>query len=120
MDKIILTGIHLDVHLGVPEEERAVPQTIIADVECEYDLRAAGLSDDFTQTIDYAAIHETLQTAATRRPYALVESMAETMASAVLEQFDVASVRVLIRKPSALEARRVDWAGVEIVRRRHA
>jgi 7,8-dihydroneopterin aldolase/epimerase/oxygenase len=120
MDKILLSGVRLEVLLGVPEAERAVPQTVIADVEFEYDLSPAGLTDDFAKAIDYAAVHETLRRAATIRPYALIESMAEVMAAAVLQQFDVASVRILIRKPAALQARGVDWAGVEIVRRRRA
>jgi 7,8-dihydroneopterin aldolase/epimerase/oxygenase len=118
MDKILLNGVRLEVHLGVPEEERAVPQTVIADVEFELDLRPAGLSDDFAKTADYAEVHQTLRRAATNRPYALIEAMAEAMAAAVLEQFDVESVRVRIRKPAALQSRGVDWAGVEIVRRR--
>ncbi|MBI5280758.1 MAG: dihydroneopterin aldolase [Candidatus Solibacter usitatus] len=118
MDKILLTGVHFEVHAGVPEDERAVPQTVIVDVECERDLRPAGLTDDFAKTTDYAAVHRTLRDAATSRPYALIETLAEVMAAAVLAQFDVESVRVLIRKPAALQAKRVDWAGVEIVRRR--
>jgi hypothetical protein len=36
----------------------------------------------------------------------------------VLERYKVESVRVLLRKPGALRGRGVDWAGVEIVRRR--
>ena len=118
MDKIILNGVRLEVHLGVPEDERAVPQVISADVECEYDTRPAGLSDDLAKAIDYAAMHQAVQRAATRRGYALVESMAEDMASALLEEFEIASVRILIRKPTALGAKGVDWAGVEIVRSR--
>jgi hypothetical protein len=43
--------------------------------------------------------------------------MAEAMAHAVLSAYEIASVRILIRKPKALSAVGVDWAGVEIVRR---
>jgi 7,8-dihydroneopterin aldolase/epimerase/oxygenase len=118
MDKIILSGARLEVHLGVSEAERAALQVVVADVELEVDARPAGLSDDFMKTIDYAAVHETVRRTATSRGYALIEAMAEEMAAAVLEEFEVGGVRILIRKPAALQARGVDWAGVEVVRRR--
>lgn len=118
MDRILLTGVRLDVHLGVPLQERAVPQTVIADIECGCDASAAGLSDDFSQTIDYAAVLDAICLAASRRSFSLVEALAESLAAAVLDQFNVASVRVLIRKPSALAAQNVEWAGVEIHRNR--
>jgi dihydropteroate synthase len=117
-DKILLSGVRLEVHLGVPEEERAGLQTIFADIEMNYDVLAAGLSDDFRKTIDYAAVHDTVQRVACGRPFALIEAMAEEMAAAVLAEYPAARVRVAIRKPEALRARGVEWAGVEIVRSR--
>lgn len=120
MDKILLNGVKLDVHIGVIEEERATAQTILADLELEYDVRSAGLSDDVTKTVDYAAVHQAVESAATGRRYALIEALAEAIAAAVLDRFEVDSVRVRIRKPGALRSRGVDWAGVEIIRRRGA
>ena len=119
MDKILLNGVRLDVHLGVPVDERALLQTVVVDVECEYDTRPAGLADDFSQTLDYAAIHEAVRRTAASRPYALVEALAESIASTVLDQFNVAGVRIRLRKPAALAAKGVNWAGVEIHRIRN-
>ncbi|MCC7155981.1 MAG: dihydroneopterin aldolase [Bryobacterales bacterium] len=118
MDKILLNGVKLDLHIGAIEEERAVAQTILADVELEYNIRAAALADDVTKTVDYAAVHDAVVSVATWRRYALIESLAEAIAAAVLDRFEVDSVRVRIRKPGALQSRGVDWAGVEITRRR--
>lgn len=118
MDKILLTGVRLEVHLGVPPEERAKVQTIFADIELNYDVSAAGISDDFRKTIDYAAVHETVRRVACGRAFALIEAMAEEMAAAVLAEYPAERVRVAIRKPAALQARGVEWAGVEIVRAR--
>ena len=118
MDKILLTGVRLEVRLGVAEEERAETQTIIVDIECECDLRPAGRSDDISQTIDYTLIHQALRSAATSRPYLLVETMAEEMAKAVLTDFDVDSIRIRLQKPAALRSQSVDWAGIEILRNR--
>lgn len=118
MDLIHLNGIELTLHLGVPLEERAVPQTISADIALEFDTRAAGATDDFQLTVDYAAVHAIAVRVAASRPFALVESLAAEIAAAVLAACPVQSVRILIRKPQALRAKGVAWAGVEIVRHR--
>jgi dihydroneopterin aldolase len=118
MDRIIVSGAHFSVHLGVPPHERSVAQEVVLDIEAEFDVSRAGATDHFSDTVDYASIHAAARQAATGRPYALVEAMAESVAAAVLEHHPVASVRVLIRKPGALRDRGVDWAGVEITRRR--
>ena len=117
-DVILLHGVHLHVHLGVPPEERAEAQAVLVDVALSFDTAPAGRSDRFADTIDYAAVRDTLAEVAARRPYALIESLAESMAQAVLAAFPVDEVRVLVKKPRALAHAGVDWAGVEIVRRR--
>lgn len=117
-DKIHLRGVHLECHIGVPPEERAQSQELIVDVELDVDVRAAGLSDRFADTVDYAAVRESMVQVAGRRQYALIESLAESLASEILAAFPVESVRLLVRKPAALAQVRVDWAGVEIVRTR--
>ncbi|MEP7362623.1 MAG: dihydroneopterin aldolase [Acidobacteriota bacterium] len=119
-DKILLSGVHLVCHIGVPAEERARAQGLIVDLEMGLDLRRAGASDRFEDTVDYAAVRDAMERVAGQRPYALVESLAESLAAAVLAEFaKVESVRVLVRKPAALAPLRVDWPGVEIVRTRN-
>ena len=120
MDKIVLSGVPLMVRLGVPDDERADPQEVFADIELDFDVRPAARGDDFSQTIDYAAVHRVIQRAAQSRPYSLVETLAESITAAVLDGFGVAGVRVRIRKPGALRAQGVQWAGVEIFRSRGA
>ena len=117
-DRILLRGVHLDCHIGVPAEERARPQELVLDVDLTFDLRAAGRSDNFADTVDYAAVRDVMERMAGQKPYALVESLAESVAAEILASFPVESVRVLVRKPAALAQMRVDWPGVEIVRTR--
>jgi 7,8-dihydroneopterin aldolase/epimerase/oxygenase len=119
MDKIILSGVALDVHIGVPVVERSRAQELILDVELGCYTRTAGGSDNFHDTVDYSAVHHTVKRVACERAWALVEALAESIAAAILTEFPVAAVRVLVRKPAALRDRGVAWAGVEIVRERH-
>ncbi len=117
MDKVILSGARLAVRIGVTGEERAAPQDVVVDVELHLDTRAAARTDDLRLSVDYAAVREAIGRAA-EAPCALVETLAERMAAAVLGQFPAEAVRVLVRKPGALREQGVDWAGVEITRRR--
>lgn len=120
MDQILLNSIPLSVRLGVPDAERAHPQTVHADLACRADLLPACATDDFARAIDYAALHATVLRTAAARPYALVESLAESIAQAILAEFPIESLRLRIRKPAALADHGVEWAGVEIERSRHA
>lgn len=118
MDKVILGGARVEARIGVTEGERAQPQELVIDVELERDTREAARTDDLSLSVDYAAVWRCLKTVAQERPYALVETLAERIAAAVLGEFEPEAVRVRVRKPGALRAEGVDWAGVEIMRRR--
>jgi len=119
MDKILLHGIRLDLHIGVSEEERAEAQEVLVDVTMELETAAAGASDEVEDTVDYAAAHTLIKRIATAHPYALVEALAERIATHLLSKFPIDGVTVRVRKPMALRDRRVEWAGVEIRRARH-
>lgn len=118
MDKVILSGAKVEARIGVTQEERAQRQELLIDVELEADTREAARADDLRLSVDYAAVWRCLRAAAQQQPYALVETVAERIAERVLEEFAAEAVRVRVRKPGALRAEGVDWAGVEILRRR--
>lgn len=118
MDRILLEGVTLPTHVGVPDEERRAPQDVVLDVELEFDLRSAARADDFTLTIDYAAVRETLARVASARPRRLIETLAEELAAAILGEYPVARIRLRLMKPQALRAVGVSAPGVEIVRGR--
>jgi dihydroneopterin aldolase len=118
MDKVIVQGARLEARIGVTEEERARPQEVVIDVELALDVREAARTDDLRLSVDYAEVWRLMEGTARRQPWALVETLAERIASALLEGFPAEEARVLVRKPGALRAQGVEWAGVEIVRRR--
>jgi dihydroneopterin aldolase len=117
-DKIVLTGVHLQCRLGVPAEERASAQEILVDIEMRMDLAKPGRTDEFADTVDYAAVRDLLQEVATRRDYLLVEAVAESMAHEVLAHFPIPEVCLTVWKPGALRAFNVDNTSIQIVRRR--
>ena len=97
-DEIRIIGIEMAVHIGVPDEERAAPQTVEADVTLRMIRRCEGLDDEIARAIDYQAVTERLRATATARPRRLIETLAADLADCALREFDAESVVVEIRK----------------------
>lgn len=97
-DEIQIIGIDLPVHIGVPDAERATPQTVQADVIMQVPCPFEDLRDDLASTIDYQAVAIRLRNLAAEKPRRLIETLAAEMATCVLREFGAAAVTVEIRK----------------------
>jgi dihydroneopterin aldolase len=118
VDRIIIPGIPLRAHVGVTAEERDIEQDIVVGVVLHLDLAPAGTSDDLAKTVDYDAVCETASRVVASRPFDLIEAIAEEVAQAISDAFDVVEVDVRVEKPGALTSWNVPFAAVEI-RRTH-
>lgn len=116
MDRIILEGMEFYGYHGVLPEEQALGQRFIVDVELYLDLRPAGETDDPDRTVNYAHVFELVENVLTGRPHRLIESVAESVAKAVLERFPVSEALVRVKKPGAPLPGRFTWMAVEIRR----
>ena len=118
MDFIRMRKLKLSVFLGVYAEEQESPRPVIADIELGLDLSRAAMTDALADTVDYAALTETIRArCAPPRRYALVERLAAEIADLCLV-FDsrIESVRVAVGKPGAVAA--AETVEVELLRRR--
>lgn len=107
IQRITLTNIALNLRVGVPEPERAVPQALHADIELEIrDPPVFFIDDDLEQTIDYDRILGFLRDElAQHGPFALIESIADRICAFCLAlSAQVHGVEVRIAKPSVLQA----------------
>lgn len=119
MDRVFLEGLHLPARIGVTPAERAMTQTLEAEIAVECDLEKAGLSDNLEDAPDYAEIRRAALEIASARTWSLLEALAERMASELLTRFPAAAgVTVALRKPRPPFMSGVGAAGVRIVRRR--
>ncbi len=121
-DEVFLEGLRFYAYHGVNPEERAQGQRFTVDVRLVADLRRAGLGDDLAQTINYSAVYKRVRAVVEGTPRALIEAVAEEIASNLLADFPSASsVSVTVRKPEvALKGSMLDAAGVRIHRARSA
>lgn len=119
-DRILLEGMVFHGRHGVLPAERELGQPFVVDVTLYLDLRPAGLSDDLTETVDYGGVHRLARQVVEGEPANLVETVAERIASAVLEEHPVVeAVRVKVKKPHVrLDGTVLDGSAVEILRRR--
>ena len=91
----------------------------VVDLEMERDLRAAGLSDDPADTVNYAQVFKLVREIMEGTSRKLLENVAETIAQRVLESFDVESVMVRVKKPEVpMKGSILAHASVEIFRKR--
>ncbi|WP_395740857.1 dihydroneopterin aldolase [Prosthecobacter sp.] len=98
LDEIHLTALRLTTHIGVPDDERAGSQVLVADVVLRVASRFEAMNDDIAATIDYAAVAARLQALAAERPRRLIETLAAEMAACVLGEFKAAGVSIELRK----------------------
>ena len=100
VDRIRLNDMLFYGYHGVLPEERTLGQRFLVDLELRADLRAAGQSDDLTQTVNYAEVYAAVQDIVTGEPCQLIETVAERIAQRVLSEHGrVESITVSIRKP---------------------
>lgn len=118
-DKIILAGMQFYGRHGVFQEEKAMGQKFIIDVELSLDLQKAGLTDDITMTPNYADIYASIKNITTGKSFNLIEALAEAIAHEILSDYRVNQVVVRVRKPHAPISGIFDYMGCEITRKGH-
>lgn len=117
MDKLIIHNLELYATIGVSAAERQVGQRLVINVEVDYDLKAAGKSDDLNDTISYSNLARSIEKIGTTLECRLLEYMAEQMCDVILRDFPVRQVRLqLLKKPPPTNLM-IEMAGIELVRR---
>jgi dihydroneopterin aldolase len=110
-DRIRIQGLKLETRVGVPDAERAVPQTVAVDVEIVPAGRLSGLGDEIARTVDYFEVAEAMKRVAATGERRLIETLAEDLGRAALSFAGVAGVTVGVRKFILPET---DWVSVEV------
>ena len=102
MDIIFLHDLRVETVIGIWEWERKIRQTVAIDLEMSADIRKAATSDSVDDTLNYKAVAKRLQQFVGESSFQLVETLAEKIAGIVLDEFNVAWVRVRVNKPGAI------------------
>jgi dihydroneopterin aldolase len=117
-DRIVLANMRFQGRHGFYDHELLATQPFEVDVELVLDLQPAGMDDDLTKSVDYAAVYEVVRAIVESTSFRLLEAIAEAISHELLADFAVDEVGVRVRKPAVKLGGPLDHAGVQIRRRR--
>ena len=115
-DRVLVEALPVEALGGVYAHERDAKQPLLFDIALPYDNRVPAASDAVEDAVDYAAVCTRVRAQVEALQPQLLETLAEAIATDLLQAFRVAWVRVRIRKPVAAQALGAASVGVEIVR----
>jgi FolB domain-containing protein len=116
LDKISIRDLMARCRVGVTETERRKAQDILVTVTLEADLSRACRSDRLADSVDYKAIKLNILAELEKKPFRLIERVAQRVADIVMRDRRVERVTVVVQKPGAL--RHARCSEVEIERER--
>lgn len=101
VDEITLTGLTVFGYHGVFDFERRQGQEFTIDLILQVPLAAAAASDDVADTVHYGELADRVAAIVAGEPVNLIETLAQRIADAVLDDARVAAVTVTVHKPHA-------------------
>lgn len=116
MDSIKIKNAHYSANIGITKKEKRFAQPIIMDIMLNYTIAKAASSDDIKNTINYSEINKSIQRLLDEKEFKLIETLAETVTTLILDNFPVDSVKLEVKKPQALK--NVEYTSVSILRHR--
>ncbi|MEK7951910.1 dihydroneopterin aldolase [Luteolibacter soli] len=96
--EIEIRRLKVTCHIGVPEEERALPQQLRVTVKLSVGTPFHTMGDEISRTLDYAALAAAIQDLSAARPRRLIETLAADVANLTLEFPVVSAVEVTVEK----------------------
>ena len=116
-DSILIQSLAVPALIGVYPEERLAKQTLTFDIEMNTCIQASAESDDVRHTVNYAEVSARVAAWVGCSEFELIESVAEMVASRLLAEFSIQSVRLTVYKcPGDMPS--VGRVGVSIFRTR--
>ncbi len=102
MDIIFLQEVKVKTHLGVPDWERLVAQTIILDIELAMPHSHSCQTDAIEDTLDYGQIVARIRETLAEKNFKLVEALAEHVCQLIMTEFGAPWVKARVAKPGIL------------------
>ncbi len=97
-DSIHLNELELLCHIGVPEEERATPQRLTADITLVPPCPFTAMGENIDRTINYDTLSRRLAEVAAAEPTVLLETLAGKLADCCVQEFGALRAEVVLHK----------------------
>lgn len=104
-DRISVRDLRIETRIGVTDEERSLPRTIVVNLDLDTDTSKAGLSDDLSDTVDYSACILAVTELTAAGEFRLLEHLAEQIAAVLVDKKGVITVTVeVVKEAPPIEA----------------
>ncbi|MDX5628831.1 MULTISPECIES: bifunctional dihydroneopterin aldolase/7,8-dihydroneopterin epimerase [unclassified Brenneria] len=108
MDIVFIEELTVITTIGVYDWEQTIRQKLVFDIEMGWDNRQAAGSDDVNDCLSYADVSDAVITLVEGQRFALVERVAEEVATMLMQRFAIPWLRIKLCKPGAVaQARQV-------------
>ncbi|MEE9332908.1 MAG: dihydroneopterin aldolase [Granulosicoccaceae bacterium] len=104
MDTVFVKDLRIDTIIGIYDHERTTKQTIVLDFDMSFEIAKAAASEDINDALNYKTLTDTLREFVEASEFLLIETLAERIASMILNDFGVDKVKLTLHKPNALSA----------------
>ena len=98
MDKIIISDLEVQAHIGTTAAEREHLQRLLVSIVMERDLNEAGRTDMESSTTGYDAVIDLVKKLLAHRPRKLIEAVASEIAELILSRRLAVAVTVEVKK----------------------
>ena len=102
MDKVFIKHLKTEGVIGVFDWELEVRQPLYIDVILATNITRAAASDNLTYTLNYKAICDFIQQRVASSRFNLIETLAETLALELRQQFAIQWLELSVHKPGAI------------------
>ena len=111
INKMSFYGYH-----GVSAAEKETGQRYEVDCEFMVDIAEAASSDLLVDTIDYTQVYQIVESVITRKKFNLIETLADSIADAIVKNFAVIGVKIKLRKMTPPIPGNIDYIEIETQR----
>lgn len=104
MDRVFIQGLTVMTQIGVYDWEKSIQQKIIFDLEMTWDTTKAADTDDVAFALNYAEVSEFIIDFCQNNHFALIETLANQLASELIQHFSLPWLKLCVQKPCAVQA----------------
>ncbi len=105
-DIVFIEDLRIDAIIGIYDWEREVKQTIALDVEMAADNSKPASTENIDDALNYKAVAKSLIAFTEKSQFQLVETLAESLAEIILDEFKVPWCRLKLSKLGAVTGSR--------------
>lgn len=102
MDIVFIDKLVAYTTIGAYDWEQTITQKLVLDIEMGWNNKRASESDNVEHCLDYATVTTAILSHIESQNFALVERVAEEIATLILTQFHSPWVRIKVAKPGAV------------------